>query len=167
MQGRLTAREVIDLLGLAPMPGEGGFYRRTVLVPGADPDLDAPAQTAILFLITGETWSGLHMLQTDEVFHFHLGDECRMVVCSPDGVLEERRLGTDLRAGCQVQTVVPAWMWQGTRLAEGGEFGYALLGTTMTPGFRRDRFRLAHPADLESLPPNVAATLSEFLSSGT
>ncbi|MBA2467855.1 MAG: cupin domain-containing protein [Chloroflexia bacterium] len=164
MPGRLTAGEVIDLLGLAPMPGEGGFFRRTVLVPNADPALDAPAHTAILYLISGETWSGLHMLQANEVFHFYLGDACRMVVCSPDGVLEERRLGTDLRSGCQIQTMVPAGTWQGTRLMDGGEFGFALLGTTMTPGFRRDQFRLALPADLESLPPNVADTLSEFLS---
>jgi predicted cupin superfamily sugar epimerase len=168
MPRRLTTTEIIDLLGLAPLAGEGGYYRQTVIVPNAGPDgFDAPLHTAILFLVTPESWSGLHMLESDELFHFYMGDECRMVVCSPDGALEERRIGTDLDAGCRVQTMVPAGMWQGTRLVEDAEYGYALLGTTMTPGFRQDQFRLAHLADLALLPPAVAATLSEFLSPGT
>ncbi len=167
MPGKLSLAEIIDLLNLAPLPGEGGYFRQNVIVTDTNPGrLHAPLNTAILFLVTPESWSGLHMLESEELFHFYMGDECRMVVCSPDGALEERRIGTDLQAGCQVQTLVPAGMWQGTRLLEGGAFGYALLGTTMTPGFRQDQFRLAHFADLESLPPAVAATLSEFLSPG-
>ncbi len=120
--------------------------------------------SAILFLITPESWSGLHMLGSDELFHFHMGDACRMVVCSPQGELEERCLGTDLRAGCQVQTSVSRGMWQGTMLAGGGEYGYALLGTTMTPGYRQDQFTLATAADLARLPGDVAETLGPFLS---
>lgn len=167
MSGKLSAAEVMDLLDLAPLPGEGGYFRQTVIVPGAGPlRFHAPSHTAILFLITPESWSGLHMLESDELFHFYMGDECRMVVCSPDGALEERRIGTDLQSGSQVQTLVPAGMWQGTRLIEDGSHGYALLGTTMTPGFRQDHFRLAHLADLESLTGAVAARLSEFLSPG-
>ncbi len=164
MPGKLTIPEIIERLDLVPLPGEGGYYRQTVIVPSAGRDRsDAPLHTAILFLVTPESWSGLHMLETDELFHFYMGDECRMVVCSPDGVLEERCIGTDLGAGCQVQTMVPAGMWQGTRLVEVGEYGYALLGTTMTPGFRQDQFHLATPADLEAFPDDIATRLEPFL----
>jgi predicted cupin superfamily sugar epimerase len=167
---RLTAHEVIELLDLSPLEGEGGFYRETVVTPNPEPAMaNAPLNTAILFLVTAESWSGLHKLETDELFHFYMGDTCRMVVCSPQGELDERRLGTDLRSGCRVQTMVPGGMWQGTRLAgdDNGEFGYALLGTTMTPGFRQDQFTLATSLDLSTLPPNVADQLRPFLSPQT
>ncbi len=167
MPGKLSVAEVIDVLDLAPLPGEGGYFRQTVEVPNTDPEFaHAPLHTAILFLVTPESWSGLHMLESDELFHFYFGDECRMVVCSPDGRLEERRLGTDVRAGCQVQSMVSAGMWQGTRLVEDGECGYALLGTTMTPGFRRDQFHLAKPADLDAFPDGVTARLTSYLAPG-
>ena len=97
------------------------------------------------------------------MFHFYMGDECRMVVCSPAGVCEERRLGADLRDGCLVQAVVPGGWWQGTMLAGGGPHGYALLGTTMTPGFRADQFTLASASDLRALPIATEQLLHPFL----
>jgi len=165
MPERLTAAEVIALLDLAPLPGEGGYYRETLKVPSGDPA--APQNTAILFLVTPDSWSGLHMLEEDELFHFYLGDPCRMVVCSPEGTVEERRLGTDLAGGCVVQSLVPGGCWQGTVLAGEGPYGYALLGTTMTPGFRADQFTLATAGDLARFGPAVAETLKPFLSPGT
>lgn len=38
-----------------------------------------------------------------------------------------------LAAGMRPQVVVPAGVWQGSRLTSGGR--YALLGTTVAPGF--------------------------------
>lgn len=167
MPGKPTAQDVIGLLRLTPLPGEGGYFRQTVIVPDPDPQLaHTPLHTAILYLVTPESWSGLHMLHSDELFHFYVGDECRMVVCSRDGVLEERRLGHNLADGCQVQTLVPAGTWQGVRLVDGGEHGYALLGTTMTPGYRQDQLQLARHEDLDSLPIHVAAQLKPFLAPG-
>ncbi len=167
MPGKLTMRHVIDMLDLAPLPGEGGYFRQTVVVPDADPlRAHAPAHTAILFLVTPESWSALHLLESDELFHFYLGDECRMVVCSPEGEIEERRLGTDLGSGCQVQTLVAGGRWQGTKLIEHGDFGYALLGTTMTPGFRQDQFHLATIADIDGFPVDVSVRLRPYLAAG-
>lgn len=165
--GKLTASDVIELLNLVPLPGEGGHFRQTVPVLTLDEATGCPpSHTAILYLVTPDSWSGLHMLETSELFHFYMGDECRMVVCSPDGAFDQRRLGVDLRGGCLVQTLVPGGMWQGTRLAPGGNHGFALLGTTMTPGFTPDRFRLAGTADLESMPEDVIARLTPFLAPG-
>ena len=42
-------------------------------------------------------------------------------------------LGSDLEAGQRPQVVVPRGVWQGARLVAGGTF--ALLGTTVAPGF--------------------------------
>ena len=52
------------------------------------------------------------------------------------------------------QGLVPRAVWQGARLAPGSRHGYALLGTTMAPGFdfadyeggRRDELTAAYPA---------------------
>jgi hypothetical protein len=42
-------------------------------------------------------------------------------------------IGPDLAAGHRPQVVVPRHTWQGARLRPGGR--YALLGTTVAPGF--------------------------------
>jgi predicted cupin superfamily sugar epimerase len=88
-----------------------------------------------------------------------------MVVCSPDGKIGLRRLGTDIRAGCQVQALVPGGRWQGTLLDGVGDYGYALLGTTMTPGFRADQLTMATEDDLDSFADEVAHQLRPFLAS--
>jgi predicted cupin superfamily sugar epimerase len=51
----------------------------------------------------------------------------------PDGSGKILILGSDIMKGMQPQVVVPRNIWQGARLLRGGEF--ALLGTTVSPGF--------------------------------
>jgi predicted cupin superfamily sugar epimerase len=135
--------ELIRLLHLQPLPREGGWYRETYRSSLQLPaDVLAPryrdaraAGTAIYYLLTPDTFSALHRLPTDEVFHFYIGDPVEMLQLGPapkDGgrILT---LGSDILAGQQVQTVVPAGVWQGSMLRPGGAF--ALMGTTMAPGF--------------------------------
>jgi hypothetical protein len=55
-------------------------------------------------------------------------------------------LGSDLAARLRPQAVVPAGVWQGSRLVPGGSF--ALLGTTMTPGFDRADLELGRREEL-------------------
>jgi predicted cupin superfamily sugar epimerase len=71
-------------------------------------------------------------LPSDEVFHFYLGDPVSMLQLWPDGTGRIVILGPDVRAGQSPQLVVPAGVWQGSWLASGA---WALLGTTMAPGF--------------------------------
>jgi predicted cupin superfamily sugar epimerase len=161
-----TANDLIQLLALQPLVGEGGYYRQTVVVP--DPDQPhAPRHTAILYLITADTWSALHRLEGDELFHFYMGDPCRQVIATPGQAIEERILGHDVRSGHVVQSLVPGGTWQATRLAEGGQEGYALLGTTMTPGFRADQFTLASTGDLGAFDPVRREALLPFLASSS
>jgi uncharacterized protein len=131
----MTTDEIKRLLKLEPHPVEGGWYRRTytsevsvALLRGV-----RPYGTAIYYLLEEGTFSEMHVLASDEMFHFYLGDPVEMLQLWPSGESKVVMLGQDLQAGQQVQLTVPAGVWQGTRLADGGKF--ALLGCTVTPGF--------------------------------
>ena len=84
-------------------------------------------------MLTPGTKSGLHRLPTDEVYHFYLGDPVLMLQLYPEGTAKIIILGHDIKAGQSLQSTVPKNVWQGLMLMEGGN--YALMGTTMAPGF--------------------------------
>lgn len=157
----LTADEVIAAFGLEPLEGEGGYFRQTWILPS---ESGAPLGTSIMYLVTPESFSALHRLDADEIFHFYLGDPCEQIVIGEDGEVESYILGQDFGAGQLVQNVVPKGTWQGTKLVEGGD--WALLGTTMTPGFHLDGFELASRDDLNSLPVETAAIATPYLAEG-
>jgi len=114
------------------------------------------ASTAIWYLLTPDTCSALHRLPADEVYHFYLGDPVELLLLNPEGG-EVVTVGPDLRSGQRPQVVVPAGTWQGSALAAGGAF--ALMGTTMAPGFDfsdyeaadRDVLSRAYPAFAERI----------------
>jgi len=131
----MTAAEMKTLLKLEPHPMEGGHFRQTYM-SAEKVHLERgtrPASTAIYYLLEEGAFSEMHMLRSDEVFHFYLGDPVEMLQLYPDGGSEVFLLGPDLAAGQHVQLLVPAGVWQGSRLAEGGKT--ALLGCTVSPGF--------------------------------
>ena len=139
----MTASEIKQWLNLEPHPVEGGFFRRTYTSPGtADLPRGVRQQgTAIYYLLEPGTFSEMHRLDSDEIFHFYLGDPVEMLQLHPNGRSALYTLGPDLRNGQQVQLVVPAGVWQGTRLI--GEGKVALLGCTVTPGFDFADYRSA------------------------
>jgi uncharacterized protein len=137
------AETIIAALGLAPHPIEGGFFRETYRAGAEIAAASLPAAyitstnrslgTAIYYLLTAETFSEMHRLPTEEVFHLYLGGPVRMLQLFPDGSGREVVLGCDILGGEQPQVVVPAGVWQGSRLEPGVAF--ALMGATMAPGF--------------------------------
>jgi predicted cupin superfamily sugar epimerase len=137
----LNAEEIIRTLNLESHPEEGGFFVETyrseeqVALDGLPARYTGARShsTAIYYLLTQETFSEMHRLQSDEVFHFYLGDPVEMLQLWPDGEGRVVKLGTDLVAGMRPQVVVKSGVWQGARLASGGS--YALLGCTVAPGF--------------------------------
>jgi predicted cupin superfamily sugar epimerase len=143
---RLNAEDVIRILGLEPHPSEGGYYRETyrsdeVMGAGCLPSRypgERSACTAIYYLVTPSSPSRLHRLRTDEIFHFYMGDPVLMLQLDPDGGGKTVLVGSDLRSGQVPQVVVPRGHWQGILLADGGSF--ALLGTTVAPGFSFDDY---------------------------
>lgn len=144
MSAPLTAARVIELLGLVPLEGEGGMYRQTY---ESARTLDgAAAGTAIYYLLEEDTFSHFHKLTGDEVYHFYLGDAVELWELLPDGTGRCTVLGPDLAGGQAVQHTVPAGHWQGSRLAPGGR--WALLGTTMCPGYTPAGYTHADRAQL-------------------
>ncbi len=160
----ITPDEIIKLLDLKPLPVEGGFYSETYkrfgtafpaeLVLPADRSEDKPLSTAIYYLLTPETFSALHRLPGDELYHFYLGDPVELLILSPEGSADTHRLGTGFADGERPQIVAPGGSWQGSALSPGGTF--ALMGTTMTPGYDHDDFELGDGGDLARHYPAVA-----------
>jgi predicted cupin superfamily sugar epimerase len=166
----LTAEELIRLLRLEPLPREGGWYRETYRSPlqlpaaALAPRYQAPrsAATAIYYLLTADSFSALHRLPGDEVYHFYLGDPVEMFQLGPEPGDGGRiiTLGPDVGAGQQVQAVVPGGVWQGSMLRAGGTF--ALLGTTMAPGFDFADYEAADRAVLMAAYPMFAERIARL-----
>src|ERR1039458_8044423 len=137
----MTADEIKSLLKLEPHPCECGFFRQTYVAAERVELSRGPRSvgTAIYYLLEPGTFSEMHVLSSDEVFHFYLGDPVEMLQLYPDGSSAIFILGQDLKAGQQVQLVVPAGVWQGAQLVDGGKV--ALLGCTVTPGFDYSDYR--------------------------
>jgi predicted cupin superfamily sugar epimerase len=152
----MTADEIKTLLNLKPHPVEGGSFRRTYTSAAtvALPRGVRAQGTAIYYLLEAGTFSEMHVLDSDEIFHFYLGDPVEMLQLLPDGGSAVFTLGPDLEAGQHVQIVVPAGVWQGTRLIGGGKV--ALLGCTVTPGFDFADYRNASYAELAEKWPREA-----------
>ncbi len=152
----MTAGEIKKLLNLSPHPLEGGSYRRTYTSAAtiALPRGQRAAGTAIYYLLEPGAFSEMHVLDSDEIFHFYLGDPVEMIQLYPDGHSVVLTLGQDLQAGEQVQVVVPAGVWQGTRLIGDGKV--ALMGCTVTPGFDFADYRNASADELIAKWPHEA-----------
>ncbi len=88
----------------------------------------------------------MHRLRGDEIFHFYLGDPVELLQIAADGRGEVFILGQDIVAGMRLQHVVPGGTWQGSRLRAGGK--YALLGTTVAPGFDFQDFEIGNREEL-------------------
>ena len=133
----LTAQQVIELLGLVPLPVEGGYVRETYRSAAGTESGDA-AGTAIFYMLTEDSFSHLHRLTGDEMYHFYLGDAVELTELLPDGSAKRTVLGSDLLKEECIQHLVPAGNWQGSRLKRGGK--WALMGTTMCPGYTQEGY---------------------------
>lgn len=133
----MTAQDVITALQLEPLSMEGGYFRRTYCSSQCTTD-GKPMGTVIYYLLTPDSFSRLHKLPTDEVYHFYQGSAVELTVLCDDGTGKTILLGNDLSKGMLPQFCVPANCWQGSCLAENG--AWALLGTSMSPGFVDDDF---------------------------
>ena len=149
----ITADQLIALLDLKPHP-EGGYYIETYRSSETISEEALPSRykgrrcfgTAIYYLLTAQTFSAMHRVRSDEIFHFYSGDPVEMLQLSPDGSGRVAILGSDVLNGMQPQVVVDRGVWQGARLLEGGKF--ALLGTTVSPGFEFTDYESGHREEL-------------------
>jgi len=137
----MTADEIKKKLSLEPHPCEGGWFVQTWRSEEVIPHAALPARypgeraagTCIYYLLEPGTFSEMHRLASDEIFHFYYGDPVEMLQLLPDGSARTVVLGNDLMRGQHPQLIVPKNVWQGSRLVQGGRV--ALLGCTVSPGF--------------------------------
>src|ERR1700683_3068765 len=116
----LTAEQVRELLKMQPLPTEGGYfaetYRSPVKLPkSALPDCfhdDRALSTAIYYMLTPDSFSAMHRLKGDEVYHFYLGDPVEMLLLDADGSGAAILLGQNIAAGMRVQYTVTGGTWQ-------------------------------------------------------
>lgn len=139
----MTIDDIIRIFKLEKHPLEGGFftetYRSTRTFPeGGNGQAKRSLSTAIYYLITPDSFSEIHRLDSDEIFHFYLGDPVEMLQLYPEGGGRIIEIGNDIQAGFLPQVLVPRFVWQGCRLVPGGRL--ALMGTTMAPGFDYARY---------------------------
>ena len=133
----MTAEEVKKVLGLVKHPREGGWYVRTwESAEWVELERYGAARrtsTAIYYLLEPGTFSEMHRLESDEIFHHYMGGAVEMVELFADGSSQRVVIGCDLEAGERPQHVVRRGVWQGSRLLM--QEGWALLGCTVSPGF--------------------------------
>lgn len=111
--------------------GAGGVSGGAVCGGAVDGDGD-------YYLLEPGTFSEMHRLRSDEVFHHYLGDAVEQMQLEEGGDGRVVVMGGDLAAGQRPQVVVRRGVWQGARLVEGG--AWALLGCTVVPGFEYEDY---------------------------
>ncbi len=153
--------------GLAPLPVEGGLFRRTWAgPPGAD---GRPAGSAIiaLFSVEDDLFSAMHRLPLDEVWHFYRGDPLELLLLDPhrDGPGRTRVEVLGPGTGQHVQLTVPAGTWMGARVAAGGR--WTLCGTTMAPGFVPADYEGGDAGELTARFPEAAERIRALCRPGT
>lgn len=144
-----TADEVAELLGLVPLPREGGRWAQT--------HLDAHGSTIHYLLAAGER-SHLHLLPGPEVWFFHAGDPLDLLLLHPDGGGERVLLGPDPDAGHRTQLLVPGGVWQGATTTG----AWTLVGTAMAPAYRDEDYTHGSRPDLIATWPAHAARITEL-----
>jgi len=139
-------KEIIKKFDMTPLENEGGYFSETYRSEEMIAKEYLPTRyrssrcffTSILYLITPDSFSSLHKVASDEMFHFYLGDPVVMLNLFEDGKGQKIKLGSNIFSGEQVQYLVPKNTWQGAKLEKGGKF--ALLGTTVSPGFEYEDY---------------------------
>jgi predicted cupin superfamily sugar epimerase len=145
---RAEGERIAALLGLEPLPDEGGLFRRT--------HIDAHS-SVIYYLLLAPDFSALHALGAAETYHWYAGAPLLLLLLHPGGAVEEPVLGPDIAGGQRPQVVVPAGTWQGSS----PDGAWSLVGTTTAPPFDWRHFRLGERSDqttrYASVTPRIAA----------
>ena len=83
-----------------------------------------------------------------------------MLQLLPDGSQQVLTIGNDLANGARPQVVVRGHGWMGCKLAPGGKF--ALMGTTMSPGFAQSDYEGGVREKLIKQYPAAAELIHEY-----
>lgn len=146
---------LIRTLGLVPLPGEGGWFRETwrskVPLQVSSSQLQGRphrAGTAIYYFLGPGEKSRLHRIPSDEIYHFYQGGTVNLLILEPSGSGRLAKLGNRLDRGEEPQILVPGGSWQGSWVE--GDPNWALMGTTVVPGFEFEEWEAGHRETLLS-----------------
>jgi len=145
----MTGPEVAALLGLVPLPHEGGMWAQTWI---------DDFSTAIYFLMQPGDFSAMHRLDGPEIWHHYAGAPVGLVLLHADGNVSRPTLGDDLAAGERPCVVVPTGDWMAAETM--GE--WSLVGTTMAPGYRAEGFEMGDRDDLIGAYPDAADEITRL-----
>ena len=145
----MDADEVIELLGLEPLTGEGGQWAQT---------WRDQHSSAIYFLLRPDDFSALHRLGGVELWHHYAGAAVEMLLLQRDGKVSRPRLGDELAAGERPVVAVEAGTWMAASTC--GE--WSLVGTTMAPRFDDVSFELGDRSTLSVAYPDAAADIARL-----
>ena len=146
----VSAAEVIELLGLEPLPHEGGMWAPTWRDDNG---------SGIYFMMQPGDYSAMHRLSGPELWHYYAGAPAQMLLLHPDGSAEKPMLGDDLTSGARPCIPIPAGVWMGASTA--GE--WTLVGATMAPPFEPAMFELGAIDDLKASHPDVGADIAALV----
>jgi len=163
------AAELIRHLHMQKIPAEGPWFTVTYKSDDVVPAGSLPARyhgaphvagSAIYCLETREDFSALHLLQTDEIWHYYGGDPLEILLLYPDGHGETAVIGPDVLHGQHAQFTVPRGVWQGSRPIGAGPDSYTFFGTTLGPGFEYGDFAIGYRDELQKLYPKFATQIA-------
>ena len=161
-----TGKYWIEKLGLIEHP-EGGYYKETYRSEEKIPLDVLPDRyksertfgTSIYFLLTTESVSNFHRLNSDEIWHYHQGGAARIHFISPIGEHYTKVIGADFKTGQSLQVVIPRNYWFA---AEVISEDFILVGCTVAPGFEFEDFELADRQKLCATWPELKGLIESF-----
>lgn len=137
-----AARLAADL-DLAPLPSEGGWFRRTFFDGN---------RSVILFLVGAGEFSALHRLTAAEDYRYLAGAPLRLLLLDDSGsrevVLDARRPAVRVGPGA----------WQGSS----SDGDWTLVTTEMSPAFDWEMFELGERVALQHRWPAVAGRIADL-----
>jgi uncharacterized protein len=152
----LDKTDIINILKLTSHI-EGGYFRRTYessrYMEVGQNSTRRHSMTSIYYLLTDDQpIDCFHIVKSDIICYFHLGNPLNYFLINPAGKLEKFTLGTDLLQGHTPQLLIKGGYWKAAKLTA-GEFG--LVSEAVSPGFDYSDMELGAPEKLRSLFPHL------------
>lgn len=153
------AKEIIEKFNLKSHP-EGGFYSETYRSSESIPGKDRQLLTSIYFLITDNSISKFHRIQSDECWYFHEGSPLLVHSILSNGEHQITELGLDFTQKEIPFHVVPAKTIFGSHLKH--DTGYAFVSCAVAPGFDFTDFELFTSEELVKDYPNHQSIITKL-----
>jgi predicted cupin superfamily sugar epimerase len=115
--------------------------------------------SCINFMVTHDSPSRFHVMDSDEIWHYHAGAPLTMHVIDKQGDYFVQRVGLDAAKGEMLSVAMKAgWIFGAT--VEDGDF--TLVSCTVVPGFDERDYRLLTRAQLIAKYPHHSAIIDKL-----